>query len=178
MRASHWNRACWLIAGISTIAGFALWIVPPRVSATAPSPVATDSFAPVVPPVIDPAVAEEIVMTNVFAASRTAPRERYLPPELAGDSAFGVMAEPASDVAMPVDAAVEGDVPVLFGTVVAPEGTRALLHLDALASSPRLYAPGEGDGGYTVVSIAPRSVVLRGPRGRITLRLDPEEDRP
>ena len=42
----------------------------------------------------------------------------------------------------------------------------------------RLYAVGDRDGGYRVVSIAPRSVVLAGPRGRVTLRLDPQEDRP
>ena len=68
--------------------------------------------------------------------------------------------------------------PVLLGTVVGGRGTQALLQLDPLSGPARLYAVGDRDGGYLVVSIAPRSVVLAGPRGRVTLRLDPQEDRP
>lgn len=75
-----------------------------------------------------------------------------------------------ADPAMPDD---EG-MPRLYGTVVGVDGARALLQLSS-ASGARLYAAGERDAGYTVVSVAPREVVLRGPGGRRTLRMAPEE---
>lgn len=179
MRASMVRRICWMVAGTAALAGAALWVLPARVSVPPGAPVIHEGTTMPVPPAVDPAVAEEIALANVFAASRTPPASRYLPPELAGDSAYGTMDDPGATTPMAPEVAGEGmEVPRLFGTVVGPGGTRALLHLDAGASGPRLYGPGDRDGGYQVVSIAPRAVVLRGPRGRVTLRLDPEEDRP
>jgi hypothetical protein len=116
-------------------------------------------------------LAEEIVLANIFSATRTPPPSRYTPPEVA-DSAAGMLSEPTEE---PV-AAEAGFTPVLFGTMVGAEA-RALLQLDALATAPRLYATGERDGGYRVVSIAPREVVLAGPRGRVVLRLPQPEER-
>jgi hypothetical protein len=68
--------------------------------------------------------------------------------------------------------------PRLLGTVVSPDGPRALLQLNPAIPGSRLYAVGEEDAGYRIVSITPRVVVLRSAGGRVTLRLDPEEDRP
>lgn len=179
MRASLLRRISWTVAGAAAVAGAALWVLPARVSVPPGAPLVHDGTTMPAPPVVDAAVAEEIALANVFAASRTPPASRYLPPEQAGDSAYGTMDDPGTSTLMAPEAAGEEvDVPRLFGTVVGPEGTRALLTLDADASGPRLYGPGDRDGGYQVVSIAPRAVVLRGPRGRVTLRLDPEEDRP
>ena len=62
--------------------------------------------------------------------------------------------------------------------MVGVRGTLALLQLDPFAGAPRLYAVGDRDGAYRVIAIAPRSVILAGPRGRVTLRLDQEEERP
>ena len=178
MRARKIRRACWGIAATSVLAGGVLRVIPAGGEVAAAPAVPLEVPAPLPVPAANPLVAEDIVMANVFAASRTPPPARYTPPELAGDSAGGLVADAPTDPAMLEEYATEGEVPRLFGTVVGPEGTRALLHLDAATSGPRLYAAGEADGGYRVLSITPRQVVLRGPRGRITLRLDPEEDRP
>ena len=83
------------------------------------------------------------------------------------------MNEPASGTVPSGDG-----VPALFGTVVGENGVvMALLHLNPADPGPRLYAVGERDGGYRVVSIAPRVVILNGPQGRVSLRL-PDEERP
>jgi hypothetical protein len=68
--------------------------------------------------------------------------------------------------------------PELIGTMVSekPVDTRALLRLLASDPTPRLYAVGDKAGGYSVVSIDARSVVLSGPRGRVVLRLPENEE--
>ncbi|MGQ0648788.1 MAG: hypothetical protein ACT4P7_14615 [Gemmatimonadaceae bacterium] len=177
MRASVIRRACWAVAAVAVAAGGLLLVVPARVDVAPTAPLVPDSSRTRPAIAGNPAVAEEIAIANVFAASRTPPSSRYMPPELAGESANGVMAEPPPDSAMTATPEVEGDVPRLYGTLVGPDGPKALLHLDPTASGPRLYSQGDSGGGYRVVSIAPRIVVLRGPRGRTTLRLEPEEDR-
>lgn len=120
-------------------------------------------------------LAEDIILHNLFSASRTFPTRRY--------SATGA-AMPGGDMGTTDPAQAGGDVPAgsgftpaLVGTAVSdrPEETRALLQLDPADPTPRLYSVGDRAGGYRVVSIEPRAVVLAGPRGRVVLRL-PEED--
>lgn len=127
----------------------------------------------------DSTAAEEIALANVFSSNRTPPRTRYQP---ADDSTAALGATVADAGAMAMDQITDagGSAPMLYGTAVGVGGapSHALLLLDASSNAPRLYAEGEGDGGYRVVSIMPRAVVLRGSRGRITLRLDQEEKRP
>ena len=50
---------------------------------------------------------------------------------------------------------------------------RAVYKLEEIDQKHKIF-----DGGYRVLSIAPRVVVLAGPRGRLTLRMDLEEERP
>jgi hypothetical protein len=165
--------ASWGVAAVTAVAGVVVWWLPVSVSVPPLAPAAIE--APVTaPPAVPTDAAEEMVLTNLFAAGRTPPATRYLPPELAMDTAGGMASAPDVPPMFPDSAMLAGDVPRLLGTVVAPGGPRALLHL-SLASGPRLYAVGDREGGYTVVSVAPREVVLRGPGGRRTLRLDPEE---
>ena len=177
MTPSRVKRTCWGVAAITAVLGGLLWVLPPRVHVTPAPPLSLDSSGSVAAVTARPDIAEDIAVANVFAATRTPPNTRFVPPEFAGESANGMMPEPSasSDPAAPPLAA---DVPQLFGTVIGPDGTKALLHLDPASPAPRLYGPGERDGGYRVLSISPRAVVLRGPGGRVTLRLDPEEDRP
>jgi hypothetical protein len=118
-------------------------------------------------------LAEEIVIANIFDATRTPPSSRYTPPEIA-DTVAGALAE-----ALMMDTtAVGAGGPQLFGTLVGGDGARALLQFDVADTAPRLYGVGERAHGYRVVSIAPREVVLSGPAGRVVLRLPPEEERP
>jgi hypothetical protein len=116
-------------------------------------------------------LAVEIVMENVFSSTRSAPLRRYMPPELAGDTSAGMLPDPSVNDSAALSA---GFMPQLFGTIVGDQGSgasRALLQLDALDPVPRLYKEGERAGGYRVVSIGHREVVLTGPAGRTVLRL-------
>lgn len=169
------RRLAWGTALLSVALGGVLWVLPPSVHVAPAPPLVLAGMARQPAPAADPAIAEDIVLSNVFARSRSAPTSRFTPPELAGDSANGATGEVPMmpPEGSPVMAAA-GEVPRLFGTVVGPAGTRALLQLDPSIPDPRLYDVGDGDGGYRVIAIAPRTVVLRGPGGRVTLRLDDE----
>lgn len=172
MRPGPVRRAAWALAVVSGLAGAILWVVPPSATVAALAPVPADTTSlPIA--VTDPAIAEDIAVANVFARSRTAPSTRYTPGDVADEANGAMLPEDAS-----FDAAdVEMGGPRLLGTVVSPDGPRALLQLDP-ASASRLYAVGDVDAGYRIMSITPRVVVLRNAGGRVTLRLDPEEVRP
>ncbi len=172
-RLTSLRLALWGVAAATAAGGALVWWLPASTSVPPLAPAAIEAPA-TAPPAMPADAAEEIVLANLFAAGRTPPTTRYLPPELAMDSAGGMSAASEMPPMVPDSAMLAGDVPRLLGTVVAPTGPRALLHL-SLTSGPRLYAVGDREGGYTVVSVAPREVVLRGPGGRRTLRLDPEE---
>jgi hypothetical protein len=158
------------------LAGVALLLVPSNVSVT---PLGLPEL-PVVPDAPFGAraqadsLAEDIILYNLFSASRVAPSRRY--------PASGVPGAPDEDV--PGMAAGGGSspsagfTPALAGTVVSerPGGSMALLQLTSADATPRLYAVGEGAGGYRVVSIEARSVVLAGPRGRVVLRLPQDKE--
>lgn len=114
---------------------------------------------------------EDIILYNLFSPSRTAPSRRY-PGSAVEDR--GQMPD-ANDAGMSPAA---GFSPVLIGTAVSerPGETRALLQMIASDPTPRLYAVGDRAGGYSVVSIDARAVVLTGPRGRVVLRLPENEE--
>lgn len=165
-----------IVAAASAVVGMLFLALSPGVGHAAADAIPTDSVL-ALPSIAqgDPALAEDVVLANAFSPRRTPPTARYTPPDAATDSSGGTLA----DAPMPVgEGEGEGAEPLLLGTVIGALGAQALLQLDPSAGAPRLYAVGERDGGYRVVSIAPRAVVLAGPRGRVTLRLDPEEERP
>lgn len=169
--------ALWGFAALLTILAGMVLLLPSRLpAARVPGGAESSGSAPAFA-AADPTIAENIVVANVFSTRRTPPRSRYSPSDDAMD-ASGEM--PADSTLAPDDPDLGQGmrVPALFGTVVGINGTLALLQLDPTATGPRLYAVGERDGGYRVVSIAPRAVVLTGSRGRVTLRLDREEERP
>jgi hypothetical protein len=114
-------------------------------------------------------LAEDIILANVFSALRTAPSRRY-----AGSTDAAESEAPGMGMAPPAFS------PELVGTAVSdqPGATRALLKLDPADPTPRLYAVGEGAGGFRVVSIEARSVQLTGPRGRLVLRLPQDREDP
>ena len=114
---------------------------------------------------------EDIILYNLFSPSRTAPSRRYSAQSV---SSTGAVPDENNDSASPSS----GFSPVLVGTAVSdqPGATRALLQLLATDPTPRLYAVGDRAGGYSVVSIDARAVVLTGPRGRVVLRLPENEE--
>jgi len=113
-------------------------------------------------------LSEDIILYNLFSPSRTPPSGRNRGTGVASADADVSGMFPTGEVM-----AATGFTPTLMGTAVSerPGATRALLVLDPGDLTPRLYAVGEGAGGYRVVSIEARSVELAGPRGRVVLRL-------
>ena len=130
---------------------------------------ASDSTMPSRARIQADSITEDIILYNLFSPSRTAPSRRYSAQSVAGS---GMPDE--NGLAAPSG----GFSPVLVGTAVSdrPGETRALLQLLANDPTPRLYAIGDRAGGYSVVSIDARAVVLNGPRGRVVLRLPENEE--
>ncbi len=118
-------------------------------------------------------LAEEVILANVFSASRTAPMRRYSPPEQ-----FPAPEGAEGDSSMPVEPMPMAGMPQLTGTMVRQSGSLALLRLDPAARSPRLYRVGDREGVWRVLAITAREVTLDGPTGRVVLRLSTPERLP
>lgn len=170
------RAALLLTAAASAAVAAIFFVLPPSIGAPIERMPGSDpAFSPPAIPPGDPALAEDVVLANVFSVRRTPPTSRYAPPDATTDASGGVVEIPAasSDAEQ-----VPAGTPRLLGTVVGPQGTQALLQLDPYAGQPRLYSVGDRDGGFRVIAISPRSAVLVGPQGRVTVRLEPEEERP
>jgi hypothetical protein len=168
------RRVLWAVAAGGALAGMVALVLPPGTGDGAAPAVLPPDASVALPAGPAPTTLEDVVIANVFSARRAPPASRYLPPGSGGDSAGGL----AGDSAGPADAEAPAGGPVLFGTLVTAAGARALLQLDSSVPGGHLYGVGEGVAGYRVVSITPRAVVLSGPHGRVTLRLDREEEHP
>lgn len=131
-----------------------------------------DSMAPAVAvaqTVDADSLAEDVILANVFSSTRSAPSRRIPSGAMtAGESGSGAAEESSG----------RGFRPVLVGTAVSDRAgeTRALLQLDPSDPAPRLYAVGDQAGGYRIVSIEAREVVVTGPGGRIVLRLPQRQE--
>lgn len=122
---------------------------------------------------IDPAVTQAVIDANVFSPTRTAPEMRYSPFE--PDPA--TVAAPMTD-SVPSDSTMVSEdegVPKLYGTIIGPGGAAALMRLDPAAPNAVLYREGQRGGAYRVIKVDEQSVVLRGPEGRIVLKLVRQE---
>ena len=117
-----------------------------------------------------------MVARNVFSATRRSPTVRFTPPgtDLGAPSSASAAVMPSAmgmdslsvATGAPVDAA-----PHLYGIVTEDGVRRALLLLSARGDVPRLFAVGEGSGGFRVVSIVADRVILASAAGTRTLRL-------
>ncbi len=140
-----------------------LWPLRPAVR---PLALTVPSAVSVAAPVAADSIAGQIVATNIFASSRRAPRTRFVPP---GAEPVGILATPsASEVGPGGD---PSETPRLFGIIAQDGARRALLQLPGADSTPRLFAIGERQGGYRVVSIGTDRVVLASAAGSRTVRL-------
>jgi hypothetical protein len=129
-------------------------------------------------PVADLGAAERVVRTNVFSPRRTAPSRRYsfgepMPePDATADAGVAIPSEGlATSMDSTTASTVADPVPHLYGTMLGPADSTALLRLDARVNEPRLFRVGDRAGGYRVVGISDRAVTLMGPTGRVVLRL-------
>jgi len=136
----------------------------------APAPVGAGVFTPARPAMPatslgaaagDPADASQtIVGGNVFSRSRTAPRTRYTPPDLA-----------APERPAPAVPAVPPPRLRLLGTVLGPSGATALIAADTGARGAEIYRVGDAVGGRRILAISESTVVLGTGAGRSILRL-------
>lgn len=135
-----------------------------------------DSVRPVASP--DVGAADRVVKTDVFSSRRAAPSRRYMFGEVPtpADAATPDVSATPSLAGEPVDSTTASTmsdaVPHLYGTMLGPNESTALLRLDGRIAEPRLYRVGDRAGGYRVADIADRSVTLVGPAGRVVLRLE------
>lgn len=162
----------WLgVLGLVSGTGFLLAPASAKVESMAIPALADSVPIPVLERSRSDSLTEDIILYNLFSPSRSAPSRRY-----AAGTAAGVDANPEGSPPSPSLAG--GFTPELIGTAVSerPAETRALLRLLPADPAPRLYAVGDRAGGYTVVSIDARAVVLSGPRGRVVLRLPENEE--
>jgi hypothetical protein len=102
-----------------------------------------------------------IVAGNIFSASRSAPRERYTPPDLVA-SRETVRVRPR-----PVASGLR-----LFGTV---SGTAALIDANPAVPGAEIYQIGDVVTGKRILAVTESTVVLEGPAGRAVLRLQPQQ---
>jgi hypothetical protein len=168
------------------LAGLVLLVVPfplPTAKAEATVTASTGSLPDSVRPATSPDVsaADRVVKTNVFSSRRSAPSRRYLFGEASPSADLATTDASASAVAgEPLDsttASMMSDaVPHLYGTMLGPNESTALLRLDSRIPEPRLYRLGDRAGSYRVADIADRSVTLVGPGGRVVLRLEKSQE--
>lgn len=126
----------------------------------------------------DTSDARAVVSANILSASRRAPSQRYVSPDVAVQPAF-VMPPAFAGTAgsATVDSMSSGtsdagdEAPALYG-IISMNGTpRALLRLSSADASPSLFGEGDKRGNFRVVSIRGNAVVLATPSGTRTLRL-------
>lgn len=116
--------------------------------------------------------AATIVTSNIFAATRTPPAARYTPPGAGGSPDVGSGSAMQDQLpAAPVSP------PRVYGTMTGPDGATALIQIDSAGASGRLYREGDRVGVFRIERILAGSVVVRGPLGRLELKVEQREDR-
>ena len=158
------TRLLYGLVAVLLLIGLALRIAP------APAESGRPSAAPGSPPgdgprkTLEEVPASEaaIVSSNVFSLSRSAPRVRYVPSDVATPAS-----EPGTSRRMPVQRLR------LFGTVVGPSGTAALIDADPAVRGAEIYQVGDLVDGQRIVAVSESTVVLQGTAGRAVLRLQP-----
>jgi hypothetical protein len=159
---------------VFAVTGAAFWILPPSVPdvlLTAKSQTASLAINRAVAQSSDSASASAIVASNIFSPSRAAPGKRYTPPGTGGEG------EETNAHVSDVPVMPPSPPPRVFGTMMGPGGATALMQTDSAGASGRLYREGERVGGYRILKISSSSVIVRGPEGRIELKIQPREDR-
>jgi hypothetical protein len=108
---------------------------------------------------------QEIVGSNMFAADRSPPVSRYVPPELARQQTPRVVNQPAAPRLR------------LYGVATGPTGAVALIDAEPSIPGAEIYRPGDSVRGYTLEEIADSYVMLVGPTGSLTLPLETSRSR-
>ncbi len=159
------TRLLYGLAAVLLLGGLALRVAPAPAESgrPAPAPSSPQGDGARKTPGEVPASEAAIVSTNIFSVSRSAPRVRYVPPDLASAEQ-----QPASSRREPAGRRLR-----LFGTVVGPSGTAALIDADPAVRGAEIYQVGDLVDGQRIVAVSESTVVLQGPAGRAVLRLQP-----
>ena len=163
-RVESLTRLLYGTAAVLLLVGLAFRVVPAPAGPSEPMTARNTARYPGTPRagVELPGAGAAIVAGNIFSAARAAPRERYTPPDL----------ELPSEEARPR----RGPAPTrlrLFGTVVGPTGTAALIDADPAIRGAEIYQVGDAVDGRRIVAVSESTVVLEGAAGRLVLRLQP-----
>lgn len=156
-------RGLYAIAAVLLVTGVVLRAMPAPAATLAPGGSGLTQSPPGAPAAPDepPGLTQAVVTGNVFSPSRTAPKVRYTPPDLAPPPApVARRSAPAPQLR-------------LFGTVVGPGGTAALIDADPAVRGAEIYRVGDDVGGRRIVAVSESTVVLQGTAGRTVLRLQP-----
>lgn len=156
------TRAFYALGAVLLLLGLALRIVP------APAEALASAAKPAAPRSTPRGTtrpssgAPGIVEGNIFSPSRSAPRVRYIPPDLIPPAGR------KSVKATPTPTRLR-----LFGTVVGPSGTAALIDANPAIQGAEIYQVGDTVDGRRIVAVSESTVVLEGAAGRLVLRLQP-----
>jgi hypothetical protein len=156
------TRVLYSAAVLLAVVGLGLRLVPSPVSGTAAPPVSVADLqtgGESVAASADAAAFQAIVSANIFNRDRQPPAERYIPPEL------------QEQVEPPPTQTSGGFRMRLFGVVVGPAGTVALIDADPRIPGAEVYRPGDVVGDSRLISVSDSTVVLEGPTGRRVLSL-------
>ena len=156
------TRVLYTVAIALAVIGLGLRLIPSPVSGSAAPPIAVAALQPGSDSVAagaDLAAFQPIVSANIFSQDRRPPAERYIPPELREETA-PPPAQPRTAFRMR-----------LFGVVVGPAGTVALIDADPRIPGAEVYRPGDVVGDSRLISVSDSTVVLEGPTGRRVLSL-------
>jgi hypothetical protein len=112
-----------------------------------------------------------IVASNIFSNSRMAPAARYNPKGAGGETPA------AADEAPNQFTAPATSPPRVYGTMTGTNGATALMQTDSAGSTSRMYREGDRIGSFRIEKILPASVIVRGPGGRVELKVEQQEER-
>jgi hypothetical protein len=155
------TRLLYGTAAILLLVGLALRVTPTSLgSGQEPTVRATQAGPSPRTAAREPAGADAaIVGGSIFSVTRSPPRTRYNPPDLAPTR------EPQRRAPRPAASS-----PRLFGTV---SGTAALIDANPTVPGAEIYQVGELVAGKRIIAVTESTVVLEGSAGRTVLRLQP-----
>jgi hypothetical protein len=165
------TRMLYGVAAVFLLLGLGLRIVPapadpgeasPAGSRPVPSPSEASKAAGELPG-ITAAIAEG----NIFSPTRSAPTVRFTPPDLS----------PPAEEQRPARRGPRSRRLRLFGTVVGPSSTAALIDADPVIRGAEIYQVGELVAGRRLIAVSESTAVLAGAAGRMVLRLHPTSPR-
>lgn len=158
-------RYLWTAAGTAAGLGALLWVLPPWIGASQQPAAEISLPAPPADPSAHAAALlsyEEIARANVFGPERAPPRNRYAPPGSRSAQTPTAGGEPSFR---------------LYGLAAGAGGAVALIDADPRVPGAEIYRLGDRVGPYRLESIADTFVVLAGPAGSRTLRLQAPQRR-